>query len=755
MSRETPLMQQYREIKARNPGAILFFRMGEFYEMFYEDAETASRVLGLTLTSRNNGGAAEVPLAGVPVKAVGDYVRRLVQQRLSRRDLRADGGSEDREGRSCAAKSWRRSRPASRSPTICSTARATTSSVRAARVRAGDARVGVAAADVSTGELRLIVVATPPSSIRCSRALAPREMLLVPAERRAVDARGSRRGRARHRARARGSSTSRSRARISRASTACISLDGLGIGASDAPAVGAAGALLRYLRELQPQGVPQLARPIVERAGRRDAARRDDAPQPRARRIAARRRTSERHAARRARSHRHADGRAAAAAVDARAARDRARDRRAARCGGDARRRCARARGAARRRSTACATSSGSRQGRGRPRHAARAARARRFALRDCRRCRAAAASRAASAGVLVELLAQWDDCAELGVASSRATLVERPPIGDRRRGGDRAGRRCGARRAARAARRRAATRSRASRPTERARTGITSLKVGFNKVFGYYIEITNANKQLVPPDYQRRQTLDGARALRHAGAQGVRGEGAHRRPSGSRRASASCSRRCAAAPARRSRGCSAIARAIAELDVLAHARRGRGARGIRAAGDDRRVRSRDRRRAASGGRADDAARQVHPERRVARERRADDHPHRPEHGRQVDDPAADRADRAHGADRELRAGDARATIGVVDRVFTRVGASDNLVRGQSTFMVEMSETSAILHTATRAQPRAARRDRPRHVDVRRRLDRVGGERASARRDRLQDGVRDALSRAHAARRRA
>jgi DNA mismatch repair protein MutS len=75
----TPLMAQYREIKARHPHAILFFRMGDFYEMFYEDAELASRVLGLTLTSRNNGGASEVPLAGVPVKAAAEYLRRLVQ----------------------------------------------------------------------------------------------------------------------------------------------------------------------------------------------------------------------------------------------------------------------------------------------------------------------------------------------------------------------------------------------------------------------------------------------------------------------------------------------------------------------------------------------------------------------------------------------------------------------------------------------------------------------------------------------------
>src|SRR5436305_5349622 len=76
----TPLMQQYRDIKSRHQNALLFFRMGEFYELFYDDAEVASRVLGLTLTSRNNGGAAEVPLAGIPVKAAGDYVRRLVTQ---------------------------------------------------------------------------------------------------------------------------------------------------------------------------------------------------------------------------------------------------------------------------------------------------------------------------------------------------------------------------------------------------------------------------------------------------------------------------------------------------------------------------------------------------------------------------------------------------------------------------------------------------------------------------------------------------
>ena len=67
-------MQQYKEIKSRNRDAILFFRMGDFYEMFFEDAHLAARLLNITLTSRGDG----VPLAGVPVKAAADYLRQLI-----------------------------------------------------------------------------------------------------------------------------------------------------------------------------------------------------------------------------------------------------------------------------------------------------------------------------------------------------------------------------------------------------------------------------------------------------------------------------------------------------------------------------------------------------------------------------------------------------------------------------------------------------------------------------------------------------
>ena len=79
-SKLTPAMLQYRNFKNQHQDAVLFFRMGDFYEMFYEDAKLAARALGLTLTSRNHGKASgEVPLAGVPHHAMEGYVARLIQ----------------------------------------------------------------------------------------------------------------------------------------------------------------------------------------------------------------------------------------------------------------------------------------------------------------------------------------------------------------------------------------------------------------------------------------------------------------------------------------------------------------------------------------------------------------------------------------------------------------------------------------------------------------------------------------------------
>ena len=70
-------MLQWREIKARHPDALVFFRVGDFYELFNEDAVEGSKLLDLTLTSRNNGGS-KAPLAGIPAHALDNYLRRLV-----------------------------------------------------------------------------------------------------------------------------------------------------------------------------------------------------------------------------------------------------------------------------------------------------------------------------------------------------------------------------------------------------------------------------------------------------------------------------------------------------------------------------------------------------------------------------------------------------------------------------------------------------------------------------------------------------
>ncbi len=71
-------MKQYNEIKAANPGCILFFRMGDFFELFDDDAIIASKVLGITLTSRNNGGAKEQALCGFPHHAAEKYVPKML-----------------------------------------------------------------------------------------------------------------------------------------------------------------------------------------------------------------------------------------------------------------------------------------------------------------------------------------------------------------------------------------------------------------------------------------------------------------------------------------------------------------------------------------------------------------------------------------------------------------------------------------------------------------------------------------------------
>ena len=79
ISRHTPMMQQYLRIKAQHPEMLLFYRMGDFYEMFFDDAERAARLLDITLTTRGASAGEPIKMAGVPYHAVDQYLAKLVK----------------------------------------------------------------------------------------------------------------------------------------------------------------------------------------------------------------------------------------------------------------------------------------------------------------------------------------------------------------------------------------------------------------------------------------------------------------------------------------------------------------------------------------------------------------------------------------------------------------------------------------------------------------------------------------------------
>ncbi len=234
---------------------------------------------------------------------------------------------------------------------------------------------------------------------------------------------------------------------------------------------------------------------------------------------------------------------------------------------------------------------------------------------------------------------------------------------------------------------------------TERQRTGIASLKVGFNRVFGYYIEVTHAHRERIPADYERRQTLTGAERyvtpqLKEYEAKVL---GAEERIATHESALVDALRRRVADAIGRVQ---ATATLLAQLDVWASL--------AEVAERERYVRpevTADVTLQLEGSRHPVVERMMPRETFIPNDVRLDDA------GRIILLTGPNMAGKSTllrqvglcvllaqmGAYVPCR----RASVGVVDRLFTRVGASDNLVRGQSTFMVEMSETSAILHGAT------------------------------------------------------
>src|SRR5437763_975578 len=171
--RSSALMAQYLRIKAQHQAAILLFRLGDFYEMFFEDAETASRVLDLTLTARNRGDPDEVPLCGFPAHAAQPYVARLLAAghpvAICEQTEARGGGLLEREvarvvtpGTILEEESLDPAAP----------------SLLAALATDG-ARYGLAAIDFATGAFRATEVESWDAAREELERLAPRELLLA------------------------------------------------------------------------------------------------------------------------------------------------------------------------------------------------------------------------------------------------------------------------------------------------------------------------------------------------------------------------------------------------------------------------------------------------------------------------------------------------------------------------------------------------------------------------------------------------
>ncbi|MET0605389.1 MAG: DNA mismatch repair protein MutS, partial [Beijerinckiaceae bacterium] len=157
----SPMMAQYLEIKANNPDCLLFYRMGDFYELFFEDAEIASRALGIVLTKRGRLRGEDIRMCGVPIERADDYLQRLIA--LGHRVAVCEQLEDPAEARKRGSKSVVR-RDVTRlvTPgTVTEEALLDPSSasllVAVARTRAGEQEwtYGVAAVDITTGAFML------------------------------------------------------------------------------------------------------------------------------------------------------------------------------------------------------------------------------------------------------------------------------------------------------------------------------------------------------------------------------------------------------------------------------------------------------------------------------------------------------------------------------------------------------------------------------------------------------------------------
>jgi len=174
--RVTPMLRQYAELKEQVPDALLMFRMGDFYEMFFEDAELAARLLDLTLTARDKLDDSSIPMAGVPHHAVRGYVRRLIS--AGHKVALADQVEDPRTARGIV----KRAITEVVTPGLViepENLDARAANYLAAFTEAVDGEIGLAYIDISTGEFACTVLPDEASLEAELHRIAPSEILFL------------------------------------------------------------------------------------------------------------------------------------------------------------------------------------------------------------------------------------------------------------------------------------------------------------------------------------------------------------------------------------------------------------------------------------------------------------------------------------------------------------------------------------------------------------------------------------------------
>jgi DNA mismatch repair protein MutS len=758
----TPLMQQYHAAKKQHPAALLFFRLGDFYELFFDDAVTASRILQITLTARNKEKGAPVPMCGVPYHAAENYIARLI--RAGHKVAICEQMEEPGPGKKLVRREVVRVvTPGTAAYTslvdpkennfLAAVARSAAASAAAAGgrppVRRTETRIGLAFVDLSTGEFRSTEFSGEKADARLSDELGilrPREILLPRSTKPTLFPEPSAPGRTQLEFRDIGAVETRLDEWIFETSYATrlleeqcrvAGLEGLGLDGHP-QAAAAAGAIVHYLRETSAMGArkpedtaaavsarptgtglehldriayyEQQDRMILDQVTVRNLELVEPAPGEDARStlLGAMDETATGMGARLLRGW---ILRPEIALDEIEARLDAVADlksrtilreeiRRELENILDLERLASRV-------TLGVAT----------PRDLL----ALRASLEKIPRLRELLGTDAKTGARLTALREQLDEMADVreiiarGIADDPPAMANEPGVIrqgfhaelDELRDTMKHGRQIIA----------------AMEERERKRTGIASLKIRYNQVFGYYIEVSKANLHLAPADYERKQTLVGAERF----TSGELKEQERKILTAEERV-LEIERRLYGeirdAIARNAARLRRTAEAIAQLDVLVNFAR------IAAARNYSRPAFTESAAAPAGPplTAKGAARGTRGELMIAGGR----HP-------VIEKLLEERGERFVPNDLYLRdpspflliitgpnmggkstylrqtalvsilaqAGSfvpaAQAKLPLVDRIFTRIGASDNLARGRSTFLVEMSEVAAILNTATPA----------------------------------------------------